>query len=320
MPIIQSSYKPPFYMRNGYVATIYSGIIRRVKLKSNNLKRQRLTLSDGDFIDLDWAFAKKESTRLVVILHGLEGDSKRSYVLGASNKFYDHGYDVVRVNFRGCSGEPNIKYSSYHSGATSDLHEILEMIYSQYSYEAIYLNGFSLGGNVILKYLGERSDIHTAIKAVSVISVPCYLAGSAKEIVKFKNFPYAVNFKYYLLKKLRQKQLQFPDKISVKEINKIRNLIDFDHAYTSKAHGFEDAFHYYEQSSSLNFLGNIDRPTLLINALNDSFLSHECYPVKDAKENPDLFLEMPNYGGHVGFYGKRNYYTEIRSVDFFSKY
>ena len=320
MPIIHSSYKPPFYMRNGYIATIYSGIARNVKLKSQTIKRERFHLSDGDFLDLDWTFAKIPTERLVILLHGLEGDSQRSYVLGATNKFYDHDYDVLRVNYRGCSGEPNLKYESYHSGATQDLHEVLEMIYAKNTYSKIYLNGFSLGGNVILKYLGERKDISENIKAASTISVPCYLTGSAKEIVKFKNFPYAINFKYYLLKKLRQKQEQFPDKITKAEIKKIKNLIDFDHAYTSKAHGFKDAFDYYEKSSSLQFLNEINRPTLIINALNDSFLSSECYPVKIAKENPNLFLEMPKYGGHVGFYGRNYYYTEIRSLDFFSKY
>jgi len=124
-------------------------------------------------------------------------------------------------------------------------------------------------------------------------------------------------FKGYLMQKLKQKQQQFPYKVSNGDLKRIKTLKDFDDIYTSKAHGFKDALDYYQQCSSLQFLQNIGVPTLIINSLNDSFLSSECYPVKDAKNNPNLFLEMPKHGGHVGFVGKKNiYYNEQRALDF----
>ena len=141
--------------------------------------------------------------------------------------------------------------------------------------------------------------------------------GSAKELHKPKNKAFAIRFKKHLVDKLKVKILQFPDRISITEINSIKTLRDFDEVYTSKAHGFFDALDYYEKSSSLQFLNDIRVPTLVMNALNDSFLSSECYPVKEAKNNPNLHLEMPKYGGHVGFIQKNKvYFNEQRALEF----
>ncbi len=171
--------------------------------------------------------------------------------------------------------------------------------------------------NVTLKYLGEKRVVPNQIKAAVAVSVPCHLYGSCLELHTFKNILYADRFKKHLIDRLTQKQKLFPNVISVEEINKIRTLKDFDDAYTSKAHGFSDALDYYEKSSSLQFLSGISVPSLIINALDDTFLSPECYPVKEAKANPDLFLEMTKYGGHVGFFETRNvYYNEKRALEF----
>lgn len=319
MPILEPTYKPPYFFKNGFVSTVYSGLFRRVNGVIQ--KRERITLSDGDFLDLDWSFSGETTTKLCVLLHGLEGDTKRPYMLGTSKLFNQNKIDTVSVNFRGCSGEPNLKYRSYHSGATEDLVEIIQHIISTQHYSEIYLKGVSLGGNMALKYLGEGNNIPSQIKAVIAVSVPCSLYGSCKELHTLKNRPYHDMFKGYLIQKLKQKQQQFPDKVSNDDLKRIKTLKDFDDVYTSKAHGFKDAFDYYEQCSSLQFLQNITIPTLVINALNDSFLSPDCYPVKDAKNNPNLFLEMPKHGGHAGFIGKRNiYYNEQRALDFVLSY
>ncbi|NNC85493.1 MAG: alpha/beta hydrolase, partial [Bacteroidia bacterium] len=226
---------------------------------------------------------------------------------------------AVCVNFRGCSGEPNLKYRSYHSGATDDLDEVIKHIINTMHYSEIYIKGVSLGGNVTLKYLGEDRIVPKQIKGAVAVSVPCYLYGSCLELHTFKNILYADRFKKYLIARLRLKQKQFPEIISVEEIDTIKTLKDFDDVYTSKAHGFEDAIDYYEKSSSLQFLPGIKVPTLILNALDDSFLSPECFPVKEAKSNADLFLEMPKYGGHVGFFQNNNiYYNERRSLEFIS--
>ena len=315
MPIVQSTYKAPYFFRKGFVSTVYSGLFRNV----NGLQqeRERIELSDSDFLDLDWSFAKAKTNKLIIVLHGLEGNAQRPYMTGTAKLFTENYIDAVCVNFRGCSGEPNRKYYSYHSGATQDLHEVVQHIIESKHYSEIYIKGFSLGGNVTLKYLGERDNVPSQIKAGIAVSVPCFLKGSALELHTFKNILFHDRFKRYLVERLKLKQKQYPDKLKVEDINSIKTLNDFDNVYTSKAHGFIDAQDYYEKSSSLQFLNNIQTPTLIINALNDSFLSPECYPVKEAKNNSNLHLEMPNYGGHVGFVKlNKFYYNETRALNF----
>ncbi len=317
MPIIESTYKPPFLFRNGFVSTVYSGLVRKV----NGLKqeRERITLSDGDFIDLDWSYAETKTNKVIVTLHGLEGNAQRPYMTGVAKLFNHNDVDAVCVNFRGCSGEPNLKYRSYHSGATEDLDEIIEHLINTKHYSDIYVHGISLGANMVLKYLGERNNVPAQIKGVVAVSVPCDLHGSCKELHTFKNILYHNNFKKYLVNRLKIKQTQHAGRLSINEMNSIKTLRDFDEVYTSKAHGFKDALDYYTQCSSLQFLPRIKTPTLIINALNDSFLSPECYPVKEAKANDFLHLEMPKYGGHVGFIQKgKFYYNEKRALEFFN--
>ncbi len=315
MPIINSNYNPPLLFKNGHLSTIYSGLIR--KIDEIRQEREQIILADGDFLDLDWSYAENHTRKLIIILHGLEGNAQRPYMTGTAKLFNKQGFDAVCMNFRSCSGQANNLYRSYHSGATKDLEIVIHHVLSTKKYDIIILNGFSLGGNVTLKYLGERSFIPKEVKAAIAISVPCFLYGSMIELHKFKNFLYANRFKKHLLKKLKYKQQYFPDKISDDIFKKINTLKDFDDYYTSKAHGFKDALDYYEKNSSLQFLHHIKTPTLIINAKNDSFLSPECYPINEAKKNTFLFLEMPNYGGHVGFYDKNNiYYNEKRALNF----
>ncbi|WP_346881603.1 alpha/beta fold hydrolase [uncultured Algibacter sp.] len=314
MPIIESTYKPPFYLKNGFISTIYSGLFRRVALDQ---KRERITLSDGDFLDLDWSYSKDTSNRLIILLHGMEGNAQRPYITGAAKLCNEHDIDAVSVNFRGCSGEDNLKYTSYHSGATEDLKAVIEYAISNKQYTQIYLKGISLGANIILKYLGEENDVPSAIKAAISVSVPCHLNSSAKELHAFKNKLYHDRFLKPLIKRLKSKQKRYPDLVTLDQINSIKTLTGFDNVYTAKAHGFKDALDYYDKNSSLQFLSNIKIPTLILNALNDSFLSPECYPVKEAKNNSNLYLEMPKYGGHAGFIDKKNiYHNEKRTLEF----
>ena len=315
MPILESTYKPPFIFRNAFIATVYSGLWRKVKHVSQT--RERITLSDGDFLDLDWSYAQKSSKKLIILLHGLEGDTQRPYMLGAAKLFSENGIDVVAVNLRGCSGEQNLKYRSYNSGATEDLHDVINHILIKKGYSEIYLKGFSLGGNIVLKYLGEFQDHSPKIKAAIAVSVPCLLFGSCVELHKLKNKPYAINFLIYLKRRLREKQISYPDMISKQAIDAVKTLKQFDDVYTAPAHGYKDALDYYEKCSSLQFLENIKVPTLLINAKNDSFLSNECYPFEVAANNRNLYLEVPEYGGHVAFITSDNvYYSERRALEF----
>ncbi len=317
MPKVASNYNPPLFFKNGHFATIYSGIIRSVNGVVQ--KRERLPLSDGDFLDLDWSDSVIPSDKLVILLHGLEGDGQRPYITGSAKILNQNGYDTCAVNYRGCSGEPNTKYRSYHSGATEDLIEVIEHILNTRDYKELYLKGFSLGGNLLLKYLGEGNTIPKEMRGAVAVSVPCSLHSSCEQLLSAKNVLYAQRFKKNLLDKLRQKQQMFPDKISDDDIKQIKTLKDFDDVYTSKAHHFDDALDYYEKCSSKQFLPDVSVPSLIINALDDSFLGPACYPHQETDQNPFLYLETPRYGGHVGFWGKNNItYTEKKAVDFFN--
>ncbi len=317
MPLIPSNYSPPLFFKGGHLSTIYCGLFRRV----NDLvqARERLTLSDGDFLDLDWSKSDTPTKRLVVLLHGLEGDAQRPYITGSAKLFNQNGFDACAVNYRGCSGEPNTLYRSYHSGVTEDLEEIINHILSTKKYSEVFLKGFSLGGNLLLKYLGEGNNIPKEIKGAVAISVPCSLKDSCDQLLSFENILYADRFKRHLIAKLRQKQLLFPDLISATDIKAVKTLKDFDDIYTSRAHNFKDALDYYAKCSSLQFLPNISIPSLIVNAENDSFLGQDCYPKAEAEKNKHLFLEIPKYGGHVGFWGKHSTtYTEQRALTFFT--
>ena len=315
MPVLESEYKPPFWAKKSFVSTVFSGLVRQVKGLEQN--RERLELEDGDFIDLDWSYSNTPSNKVIIVLHGLEGNAQRPYVKGPAKLFNDNGVDACAVNFRGCSGETNRLFRSYHSGATEDLEAVISHILEKDIYKEVYIKGISLGANMALKYAGERDKVPKELKAIIAVSAPCSLKGSCDELLSLRNKHYAIRFLDHLKKKLKPKLIQFPERFTTKDFNSIKSLKDFDHVYTSKAHGFLDAYDYYEKASSLRFLPNIKVPSLIINALNDSFLSASCYPVKEAKNNPNLFLEMPKYGGHVGFIDKNNiYYNENRALEF----
>ena len=315
MPLVPSNYKPPFPFRNGHFSTIYSGIFR--KIHGLVQKRERISLADGDFLDLDWSESIRPTKKVVILLHGLEGNAQRHYMTGSAKKFNQQGFDACAVNFRGCSGEQNRMFKSYHSGATEDLIEVIRHILDFKSYTGIYLMGFSLGGNLALKYLGEGHEIPKELKGAVAVSVPCNLKSACDELLRSKNTLYSQRFKKHLLAKLYEKQQRFPDKISDKEIKSIATLKDFDDIYTSKAHGFKDALDYYKKCSCKQFLKNIRVPSLILNAKNDSFLGEACYPYDEALSNTNLHLEVPDFGGHVGFWGKNNCsYAERRGVEF----
>ncbi|MUU76931.1 YheT family hydrolase [Winogradskyella endarachnes] len=315
MPIIQSTYKPPFWAKTSFTSTVFSGLARKVEGVEQT--RERIILPDTDFLDLDWSYTEQKTNKVIILLHGLEGSAQRPYMKGTAKLFNNNNIDAVGVNFRGCSGEPNRLFRSYHSGATEDLEAVIQHVLSKGVYDEVYIKGISLGANMALKYVGEREGLPKELKAVIAVSAPCYLKGSCDELLSFKNKHYAIRFLAHLKEKLKPKLEQFPKNITIKEFNSIKTLIDFDDVYTSKAHGFNGALDYYDKASCLQFLPNIKVPSLIINALNDSFLSPECFPVKEAKHNSNLYLEMPKYGGHVGFIDKGNvYYNERRALEF----
>jgi len=297
--VINSNFKPNVFFRHRHFSTVAPSLFR--KIKGIEYNRKRLETPDGDFIDLD--FSTVNSSTIVIITHGLEGNSDRMYLKGMVQSVNSEGWDAVALNLRGCSGEVNNLYLSYHSGKTDDLELLIHHILKNHKYEKIMLIGFSLGGNITLKFLGEQgTDINSKIKGAVAISVPVDLKDSAAQLAKKSNAIYMKRFVKMLKPKLLEKSKRFPEQAPGKEnILLIKDFYDFDELYTAPAHGFKNAEDYWEKCSSKPVLPAIAIPTLLINAKNDPFLGPLSYPKKEAENSKWFYLETPNYGGHVGF-------------------
>ncbi|MFK7845736.1 MAG: YheT family hydrolase [Rhodothermales bacterium] len=331
MPLIPSDvYIPPFPLRNRHLHTIYPALFRHIKTVAYN--RERFDLPDGDFLDLDWSLntdlafdeagAGNRADQLCIFLHGLEGSTDRSYIKGMVRSFNRNGWDAVACNFRGCSGESNRLLRSYHAGATEDLVAVIDHVLSRYKYSQIALVGFSLGGNLMLKYLGDYgATVPGEICGAVGVSVPCDLAASVDAMAAPSNGFYMKRFMRNLRAKMIAKEADFPGQIDISRLDQITTFQEFDNSYTAPLHGFANADAYWGASSCISGLRDIKIPTLILNAKDDPFLAPACFPVEAAQSNADLFLEMPLYGGHVGFVDKKKdgyYWSERRALDFFS--
>lgn len=314
MPLIPSTYKtPPYYLFNSHAETIVPSIFRTIEGK---YERERLELTDGDFVDLDWM--RKGNKKLVITSHGLEGSSGRHYVKGMAKYFYDHGWDALAWNCRGCSGAINRLPRFYHHGATEDIAAVVDHAIHM-KYEHISLVGFSMGGSMSLKYLGERKGkVPTQVKSAATFSVPCNLKSSATELDKPSKRFYLNRFLKKLEKKISAKAILFPEQISSTGFEKIKTFWEFDNRYTAPLHGFINADDFYARASSGPYIESIEIPTLIVNALNDPFLPDACYPVEITKNHSHVYLETPIRGGHVGFslHGTTESWMERRAYEF----
>lgn len=313
---IEQHFSPPIFQFNGHLQTIIPGLFRRIKI--NGLQRERWVTPDGDFIDVDWL--KNSDKRLVILCHGLEGDSRRPYILGMIKALASRNFSTLSWNFRSCSGEINKLKRFYHSGATEDLHFVIHKAIEKLAPEEIFIIGFSLGGNLALKYLGENHNLSPLIKKTVGISVPIHLASSCKKMMNYENRLYEIRFLRSLKGKVISKEKLMPGTFDLKPLTRIHHLWDFDDLYTGPIHGFKDAPDYYEMCSAINFLKDINIPTLLINAKNDPFLSEKCYPDNQQISNPLVTTIYPDKGGHCGFSASNGlYYSEYVTLEFLSK-
>jgi predicted alpha/beta-fold hydrolase len=318
MPLIsRSTYEAPLLFRNRDLQTIIPGLFRRVRGVS--YRRERINTPDGDFLDLDWS--ETGARRLAIISHGLEGNSQRSYVLGMARALNRRAWDALAWNMRGCSGQPNRLLRSYHSGATEDLEAVISHVQENSPrYRVLALVGFSLGGNMTLKYLGERGEaLSPLILGAVAFSVPCDLASGAREMANRRNRIYMSHFIRLLHKKIRAKMALMPGKITDDGYDQVKTFHDFDDRYTAPLHGFKDAEDYYRRASSKQLLPAVTVPTLVISAADDPFLGPQCYPVEEASGHPKVHLEIPSWGGHVGFVSfneEGQYWSETRAASF----
>lgn len=312
-------YRAPRLLRDGHAMTVFPTLSRKVE--GVQYARRRLELADCDFLDVDLAGADATGCpRVVVISHGLEGHSSRPYVLGMVRAFQRAGWDAAAWNFRGCSGEPNRALKFTHSGASDDLAAVVEAVLGWGGYRELVLVGFSLGGNLTLKYLAERaSALPAAVRAGIAFSVPCDLKGSAEAMARPGNRIYMRRFLSDLRERMALKAEQFPGRVSLEGYGSIRTFRDFDDRYTAPLHGFADAEEYWARSASGPRLGELRVPTLLVNAQDDPFLSEGCFPRELASRSGHLHFEAPEHGGHVGFVSFGNegeYWSERRAVAF----
>ncbi|MFN4146255.1 MAG: YheT family hydrolase [Runella sp.] len=320
MPIIQNSAYPgsPFFLFNGHLQTVYPSIFRQVK--EVNYRRQRLILSDGDFVDLDWL--DTDSRKLVVLSHGLEGDSYRHYIKGTAKLFAKNGWDVLAWNCRSCSGEMNKAFRLYNHGEIGDIAEVINYALDQKKYESVVLVGYSMGGNISLKYLAVNApNLHRVIRGGVAFSAPTNLQTSAALLDLPQNRLYKQRFLQKLTLKIRAKNEQYPDILDLTKLQQIKVWKDFDNFFSAPINGYRDADDFYAQGSAVRYLPSITVPVLICNAQNDPILNEDCAPVALAESHPLIYVETPATGGHVGFLLPNDPFTwaERRALEFVEK-
>ena len=319
-PRIQSTapmtpYAAPLWLPGGHLQTIYAALL--VRAPRVRYRRTRWDTPDGDFIDLDWVvnpalptcrfnltesgFGNDETAPLLALFHGLEGDSSSHYARALMHAAAERGWSGVVVHFRGCSGEANRLPRAYHSGDSAEIGWILRRLKDTHPQTTLFAVGVSLGGNALLKWLGEQGDAARHVVAgAAAVSAPVDLMASGNALDRGLNLLYVRQFLATMKQKGLAKYARYPGLYDAARVRAARTLREFDDAVTAPLHGFRDTDDYWTRASSKPLLRNVAVPTLMINARNDPFLPGYALPA--AREvSPRVVLEFPATGGHVGF-------------------
>ena len=304
-----NKFKPAWWMTNRHVQTRMPRFFRPFHNTSYEL--EQLDTPDGDFIELAWSLPHNENAPLAVVLHGLEGNINSFYAKGMMKALKKQGYAVVLMHFRNCSSEVNRLPRAYHSGDTADLAFFINHLREQFPSRPIMAVGFSLGGNVLAKYLGEERE-NCPLSAAAVVSAPYDLSSSSDVIRKSLGKIYQKylldRMKKSMQRKLPQIKQQIP--ITSEQLMKIDDLLEFDNQLTAPLHGFENAHDYYRQASAMPYLKHIAIPTLIIHAKDDPMLSIKAVPSRqDVSEH--VTLSVSEKGGHVGFISGNNPFRPV---------
>jgi uncharacterized protein len=316
--IIDSKYsRPPFWQFDPHLQTIAPNRMR--KLEGPDFERERINTPDGDFLDIDWLKGFSDR-RLVILTHGLEGDSKRIYMRGMAVAFAKVGFDILAWNNRSCSGEWPLQPKLYYHGETKDLATVIDHAIAQ-GYQEIVLVGFSMGASVVLKYIGERGDnCPTQLTCSVSFSCPTDLEGCALYMDKPHNRIYKIMFMRTMKAKAIKMAEMYPHlNLPQAQIKSARTWCDFDDAFTRRMWGFESIKDLYDAGSVSLFADNIKIPSLLVNAQNDPLLPPSCYPTDLARDHPYFHFELTDLGGHIGFdlpRSKPYVWSEHRAVEF----
>ncbi|WP_415058498.1 hydrolase [Halopseudomonas sp.] len=320
-------FRPAKWLPGGHLPTLYGPLCRSAPALQR--RRERLILKDGDFIDLDWYGPAESSQPCVILLHGLTGSSSSLYILGQQKALADRGWQSVAVNWRGCSGEPNHVPRGYHSGASDDLAEVVTHVHTVAAGRPLAAAGYSLGGNVLLKYLGERAS-DSLLQAAVAVSVPFRLDQCADRLQVGFSRVYQTRFLRDMLAYVANKRrlfahqgwdVEYASLAALGSLEGMDSFWDFDARVTAPLHGYASAEDYYRRCSSRFFLGTIAVPTLIIQALNDPFVYPHSLP-EQAELSPCTHFELHAGGGHVGFVegspGRPRFYLERRLPEWFA--
>lgn len=318
-----STYRPPWWYRGKHLQTLWGPLLRRGRRPA--LRRERVETPDGDFIDLDWLPARERGVPLVVILHGLEGSARSHYALGLLRDLEKLGWRGLVLHFRSCGGEVNRSRRLYHSGDTSDLEFVVSRLAAREPKLRVGLVGVSLGGNVILKWLGERGErIPSHVAAAAAISTPFNLAACASVLDRGLNRRlYTAAFLSTMKAKLDKKAHIYRDVLNLPAALKAKTFAEYDRLVTAPLNGFADEQDYWARSSSGQFLPAIRRPTLLINALNDPFMPASALPRTAVNKSRWLEAAFVPQGGHAGFlegFAGRRSWAEARALAFLRRH
>ncbi|MGD2083573.1 MAG: hydrolase [Chromatiales bacterium] len=310
--MVESAFRPARWLSGPHLQTLWPTFFRRRPPLA--VHRQRLDTPDGDFLDLSWAAGADGPT--VLILHGLEGSLRSHYAAGLMGGLARAGFRPVFLHFRNCGDEPNRLPRSYHSGETGDLDFVVRSL-SAAGRPVVAVVGFSLGGNVLLKWLGERGE-HAQVRTAVAVSVPFVLADAAERLDRGLSRLYQRHLLGRLRASYRRKFARMPSPLDV-NVDRLRTFREYDDAVTAPLHGFAGVDDYYARSSSRGFLPRIRVPTLILHARDDPFMFPETCP--DAAElSPTVTLELSRGGGHVGFVtgpspGRAGYWLDSRILD-----
>ena len=304
--------------------TLWGKLFRRAPAQATTI--ERLDTPDGDFLEIHHLTGPADAP-IIVLLHGLEGTIRSQYIQGLLAQATRRGWRAAVIIFRSCGAEMNRARRFYHSGETTDLDLVLSHLSSRFPQAPVVLFGASLGGNVLLKYLGEKAgEVSPRICGAVAVSVPFDLSRSARHIDR----GFAKVYQRHFLKSLRRKALaklqRYPDLFDLERLRTAKTMFDFDDVFTAPVHGFAGAEDYYSRSSSIRWIDTISVNTLLLSAVDDPFLPAQVLEdVKAvAERNPALQLEFTSAGGHVGFVAGRSplrpaYYLEERAGDFLAQ-
>lgn len=308
MPQINTSaskpYQAPFWLPGGHLQTVISALMARPpKIQYH---RERWELDDGDFIDVDWADAPPKNSPhkapIVIVFHGLEGNSHSPYAKSLLGAALNKGWHGAVIHFRGCSGEPNRLPRFYYAGDSEEIDAMLSRVKAMYPDHPVYVVGYSLGGNALLKWLGETGGSKQKISKAVAVSAPVDLKATAVALDKGLNrFLYTPMFVDSLRAKALQLSARFPGLLDEKRVRRARTIHDIDNAVTAILYGASDATDYYHRNAAKPWLKNITVPTLIINARNDPFLPEQFLP-HPHEVSAHVTLDYPQQGGHIGFY------------------